>query len=138
MPKVARVTKIEKEERSRKVQLWILEGKSDVAILKEIRENWELSTRQGQRYLTTAYDGFRKDQEISIESKRSSKIAELQELITSMKAEYKGTPAGINAAGRIHKQIIRLQGTEAVKRHQIEANVTTVIKPTKYIDATGN
>jgi hypothetical protein len=134
MPKIVRATKIEKEERSRKVQLWILEGKSDVNIIKEIRENWELSSRQGQRYLTTAYDGFRKDQEISIESKRSSKIAELQELICSMKEAHKGTPAGINALGRIHKQIIRLQGTESVKRHLIELESTTEFKGISFVE----
>lgn len=134
MPKIVRATKIEKEERSRKVQLWILEGKSDVNIIKEIRENWGLSSRQGQRYLTTAYNGFRKDQEISIESKRSSKIAELQELIRSIKPDLKGTPAAINAIGRIHKQIIRLQGTESVKRHLIELESTTEFKGISFVD----
>ena len=137
MPKSNRVTKIEKENRERQVQRWLLEGRSDLDIISEIKSNWHLTRRMAINYLRKAYDGFRQDQEIDIESKRAAKVAELKELILSMDDKYRKTPAGINAIGRIQKQIIRLEGTEAPRQHQVEANVNTVIKPTKYIDATG-
>lgn len=136
MPKSNRVTKIEKERRERQVQDWLIEGRSDLDIIADIKKEWQLSRKQADKYLKTAYDGFRKDNEITIESKRASKIAELKALIRGMDDKYKSTPAGVNAINRVQKQIIRLDGTEMPKQHQVEANVNTIIKPTKYIDAT--
>tara|TARA_R110002012_G_scaffold190633_1_gene358214 strand:- start:21805 stop:22215 length:411 start_codon:yes stop_codon:yes gene_type:complete len=135
---MATVTKIEKEKRIRDCQQWLIDCMDDRDILKKAQSKWKLSKRQCERYLKEAYDGFRKDQEISIESKRSRRIARLNKMINDLDPQYLKTPAGINAVGRIEKMIIRLEGSESPRQHNVETNLNTVIKPTKYIDATRN
>ena len=136
MPKSKRVTKIEKEKRERQVQKWIIAGESDHDIIRKVVKKWELTSRMAKNYVDKAYKGFKKDQDIDVETKRAAKIAELKDLIRGMDAKYKITPAGVNAIVRVQKQIIRLEGTEAPRKHEIENNLNQVIKPTKYVDAT--
>lgn len=117
MPKSNRVTKIEKERRERQVQDWLIEGRSDLDIIADIKKDWQLSKKQADKYLKSAYDGFCKDNEIQIDSKRASKIAELKQIIRGMDEKYKKTPAGVNAIIRAQKLIIKLEGTEVPKKH---------------------
>lgn len=137
MPGV-RVTKVEKERRILKVREWIIESRTDVWIISKIKGDWGLSRRMAQNYLTNAYTEFKQDQDIIIENKRAAKIAELKEALRKLDTQFKRTPSGLNAIARIQKLIIRLEGIEPPQQHQVEANVNTVIKPTKYVDATRN
>lgn len=136
MSKDKRVTKLEKERRIFQVQSWLIEGVQDDLIIRQMKTQWDLSLRQAKRYLTAAYDGWKKNEEVNIEARRAAKIAELKQEKRSLKPEYKGTPAGINAIVRIEKLIIMLEDIAPARKHEIEANVNTVIKPTKYVDAT--
>ena len=130
-------TKIEKENRIRQCQEWLIDCIDDRDILKMAQAEWGLSKRQCERYLKDAYDGFRKDQDIEIESKRARRIARLNKTITDLDPKYRSTPQGMNAIGRIEKMIIRLEGTESPRQHQVETKPAD-IKPTKFIDATAD
>lgn len=138
MSKSNRVTKIEKERRIFTVQGWLIDGVHDNLIIKQMKTEWDLSLSQAKRYLKAAYSDWKQNEGIEIEDRRATKIAELKQEKRSLRPEYKGTPAGINAIVRLEKLIIKLEGIEPAKKHEIEANVNTVIKPTKYVDATGN
>lgn len=121
-------TKLEKEKRLLAVQSWIIDGAQDDFIRRQIKTQWGLSTRQTQRYIKQAYDQWKQDANIEMESKRAAKIAELKQLRRDLKEEYKGTPAGINAIIRIEKLIIRLEGMEPPRQHEIKAEVE--VQPT--------
>lgn len=104
-----RITKLEKEKRVLTVQQWIIEGVQEDLMRKQMRQEWGISTRQAKRYIKDAYESWKTDAEIDIDTKRQAKIAELQQLKRSLKAEYKGTPSGIRAQMAVEKQIIRLE-----------------------------
>jgi len=74
-----------------------------------MHQEWGISTRQAKRYIADAYKSWKTDSEIDMETRRQAKIAELQQLKRSLKAQYKGTPAGIRAIMAVEKQIIRLE-----------------------------
>ncbi|PHQ27862.1 hypothetical protein [Leeuwenhoekiella nanhaiensis] len=134
---MARATKIEKEKRIRQCQKWLIDCETDTDILKKCQSKWGITRRQSENYLKDAYDGFRKDEEIKIESKRARRIARLNKLIKDMDDQYRKTPQGMNAIGRIEKMIIRLEGSESPRQHQVETK-TADIKPTKFINATAD
>lgn len=115
-----KVTKLEKEKRIFAVQTWIIDGQSDDTIIREIKSKWDLSIRQARRYLKQANENWKHDEDIAIESKRAAKIAELKELKRTLKEDFRGTPAGINAIVRIEKLIIRLENIEPPKQHEIK------------------
>lgn len=133
-----RVSKVEKERRILTVQGWLIDGVQDWLILQQMQTEWDLKIRQARNYLKEAYSRWKANEDITIENRRAAKIAELKQDKRSLRPEYKGTPAGINAIARLEKLIIRLEDLEPPKKHHIEANVSTNIKPTKYVDATGN
>lgn len=138
MSTAKRGSKVEKERRILTVQGWLIDGVQDWLILQQMQSEWDLSLRQSRRYLKDAYTRWKANEDISIEHRRAAKIAELKQDKRSLKPEYKGTPQGINAIARLEKLIIRLEDLEPPRKHQVEANVSTTIKPTKYIDATGD
>lgn len=138
MGKRKRVSKLEKERRILTVQGWIIDGAQDNFILRQVKSKWDLSLRQAKRYLRNAYENWKVDEKISIEDKRAAKVAELKQDIRSLKAEFQGTPQGMNAKARLHKLVIKLEDLEPASRHEIESNVNSVVKPVKFIDATGN
>lgn len=118
-----RVTKVTKENRILKVQGWIIDGAQDDFMKRQMKNEWGLSTRQSRRYLKEAYERFKPDLQLDIETKKQAKIAEIQQDLRSLRSEYKGTPQGINAKAKLHKLIIKLQGLEPDRRMQIDANV---------------
>jgi hypothetical protein len=122
MSKSKRVTKEEKERRIFTVQGWIIEGVHDDFMMRQMRNQWGISSRQAKRYLKSAYSNWKGDEEIDIETKRQAKIAELKHDLRSLKPEFRGTPQGLNAKARIQKMIIRLENIEPPKR--INAQVT--------------
>ena len=120
MSKQDRATKIEKEKRIFIVQGWIIEGIQDNIIAKNIVERWGLDIRQAQRYVREAYEKWKKIEGVNIDMKREMKIAKLQQMIRTMKEEYKGTPAGIQAVMSVEKEIIKLEGLEPSKSLTLE------------------
>lgn len=106
---MARVSKLEKEKRILTVQSWILDGVQEDFMRKQMKNEWGISTRQSKRYIAAAYQAWKQDSEIDMETRRQAKIADLQQVRRSLKADYKGTPAGIRAIMSVEKQIIRLE-----------------------------
>ena len=117
-------TKIEKEKRIQDVQELIIEGVQDYLILRRVTTKWSITTRQAKKYLNLAYSSWKQDADVTIELRRQAKIAELKEELRSLRCEYKGTPAGLNARTRLHKLLIRLEGLDPPMKHQVEAKLT--------------
>jgi hypothetical protein len=128
MSKQDRATKIEKEKRLFIVQGWIIEGIQDNIIAKNIVERWGLDIRQAQRYVREAYEKWKKIEGVNIDMKREMKIAKLQQMIRTMKEEYKGTPAGISAIMAVEKEIIKLEGLEPAKTINLEMPQVEAVK----------
>lgn len=123
-----RATKIEKEKRLFIVQGWIIEGIQDRLIVKNIVEKWGLDVRQAQRYVKDAYESWKKIEGVNLDMKREMKIAKLQQMIRTLKDEYKGTPAGIQAIMSVEKEIIKLEGLEPDKKIKLEMPEVTAVK----------
>lgn len=105
-----RSTKIETEKRVFTIQGWIISGVPDYLILKNIEQQYGVSRRQSKNLLNRAYESWRKEEESSLEQKRSLRIAELKQDARSLKESYKGTPQGMAAVNRIKKEINKLEG----------------------------
>lgn len=105
-----RSTKIETEKRVFTIQGWIINGVPDYLILKNIEQQYGVSRRQSKNLLNRAYESWRKEEESSLEQKRSLRIAELKQDARSLKESYKGTPQGMAAVNRIKKEINKLEG----------------------------
>lgn len=116
--------KIIKEKRILTVQKWILDGVQDDLMRKQIKTQWGIGTRQAKNYIRWAYEAWKRDTDIDMETRREAKIADLLEIKRSLKETYKGTPAGIRALMAVEKQIIRLE-PYSVKR----VDVTSGGKP---------
>lgn len=129
-----RATKNEKEKRLFIVQGWIIEGIQDNLIVKNIVEKWDLDIRQAQRYVKDAYESWKKIEGVKIEMKREMKIAKLQQIVRTLKDEYKGTPAGIQAIMSVEKELIKLEGLEIPK----QINVQNSVKPLELVVTDGN
>lgn len=104
-----KATKVEKEQRIFTIQGWILDGVQDYLILKQSKTQWNIGTRQARKYIREAYERWKQQEDISMELRRNSKLAELQKLKRSLKPEFKGTPSGIRAIMSVEKEIIRLE-----------------------------
>ena len=113
-----RVSKLEKEKRILTVQGWIIDGAQEDFMRKQMHTQWGISTRQAKRYIKDAYEAWKRDSDIDMETRRQAKIAELQQLKRTLKEEHKGTPSGIRAIMMVEKQIIRLE-PYSVKRLDI-------------------
>ena len=105
-----RSTKIETEKRVFTIQGWIINGVPDYLILKNIEQQYGVSRRQSKNLLNRAYESWSKEEESSLEQKRSLRIAELKQDARSLKESYKGTPQGMAAVNRIKKEINKLEG----------------------------
>lgn len=128
MSKQDRATKIEKEKRIFIIQGWIIEGVQDRLIVKNSVERWGIDIRQAQRYVREAYESWKKIEGVNIDMKREMKIAKLQQMIRTMKEEYKGTPAGISAIMAVEKEIIKLEGLEPAKTINLEMPQVEAVK----------
>jgi hypothetical protein len=137
MSKQDRATKIEKEKRIFIIQGWIIEGVQDRLIVKNSVERWGIDIRQAQRYVREAYESWKKIEGVNIDMKREMKIAKLQQMIRTMKEEYKGTPAGISAIMAVEKEIIKLEGLEPAKTINLEMPQVEAIK-FKVVYGNGN
>ncbi|WP_445454094.1 hypothetical protein [Flavobacterium sp. 25HG05S-40] len=134
---IARSTKIEKEKRIFIIQGWIIEGVQDRLIVKNAAERWDIDIRQAQRYVREAYESWKKIEGINIDMKRDMKIAQMKQLVRTLKDEYKGTPAGIQAIMAVEKEIIKLEGLELPKDINLSMDKVTAVKFKVIHAATG-
>lgn len=120
---MAKASKLEAEKRVFTIQGWIIDGVQDYLILKQATTQWGITLRQARTYLSRAYNNWKQDSDVTIDLRRQAKIAELKQTKRSLKEEFKGTPAGINAITRVEKLIIKLEDLEPAKKHQVDATV---------------
>lgn len=117
-----RATNIEKEKRIFMIQSWIIDGVQDRLIVRQATSMWNVDIRQAQRYVAEAYQSWKRIEGVNLEMKKELKIAELKQIKRSLKEEYKGTPAGIQAIILVEKEIIKLEGLEPDKKHIIQGD----------------
>lgn len=94
------------------IQNWMVSGMPDFEMVQQAMVQWGINCATAREYLRQAYRNWQTDHQIELETRRNAKIAELQQLKYSMKAEYAGTPNGIRAVLAIEKEIMRLSGLE--------------------------
>lgn len=128
MSKKERATKTEIEKRIFIVQGWIIEGVQDRLIVKNVVERWNLDIRQAQRYVKQAYESWKKIEGVNLDMKREMKIAQLKQLVRTLKDEYKGTPAGIQAIMSVEDKIIKLEGLELPKTLKLDIPEVAAVK----------
>lgn len=123
-----------KEKRILTVQGWLVDGVQDDFIKKQIQSEWGVGLRQARNYLRWAYEKWKPQEDITLELRRSNKIAELKQLRRSLKEKFKGTPQGINAVIRVEKEIIKLEGITPPKKHEININEVIPIVTKRMTD----
>lgn len=123
-----KATDIEKSNRLFTIQGWILDGVADQLIVKQIMQQWGLSSRQAYRYIKLGYSDWAKIEGVNLDMKREFKIAELKQLKRSLAQEFKGSPAGIRAIMMVEKEIIKLEGIVLPK----ELKIQSVVKPIEF------
>lgn len=121
-----RATKIEKEKRLFIIQGWIIEGVQDRLIVKNVVDKYGLDIRQAQRYVREAYESWKKIEGVNLDMKREMKVAQLKQLVRTLKDEYKGTPQGIQAIMAVEDKIIKLEGLELPKQIQLQNTVPPI------------
>lgn len=114
-----KATNIEREKRLIQVQYWIIDGVQDGVILQQMQTQWKIKIRQARNYLREAYQRWKSDENITVELKRTAKIAELKQLKRSLKENYKGTPMGIRAIMDVEKEIIKLENITPPKKVEV-------------------
>lgn len=124
---MSRCTKTEKADRIFKVQGWIMNRVPDYLILKQIENDWSVTSRQAKNYLSEAYKIWHDANESSIEQQRQMSIDKLMTEQRNMKAEFKGTPAGMSAILRIEKEINRLRGAYVPPKLTIQGDAENPI-----------
>lgn len=131
-----RATSQEKQKRIAEVQKRIIRGDSDNDIISWITKRHGFTRRNGVNYLKWAYDGLKPLDTTKIEDRRARAVARLMQMAKDLPPKERKTSKGVNALLRVERQLARLEGTEMPRRHFIEGDLKTEIKPTKYIDAT--
>lgn len=115
---------------------WIVDGVQSALIVKQIVAAGWCDERQARRMLTTARERWTEGPEVEIKQKRQLKIAELQQLKRTLKADYKGTPSAIRAIMEVEKQIIMLEGLNAPQRHVIQGDKDKPLEMKSGLDVT--
>lgn len=116
MPKENKVTKEMKEQRIFTVQSWIIDAVPNALIIKQIISKWDLSRRQAVRYLDEAYREWNTETAASIEDKRQTRIAWLQNEIRTIDPKYKNTPQGKRTLLAYAKEISKLEALYPPKK----------------------
>jgi hypothetical protein len=101
-------TKVEADRRILIIQGWIIEGVHDNLILKQIKEQWGLKIRMAHHYLARAHKNWLQDQKRTVEERRQTKIAYLENVVRKMEEKYKSTPDGVRAIASVQNIIIKL------------------------------
>jgi hypothetical protein len=116
-----KIDQLEKEKRIRMVQEWIIEDWPYQDIVKYIvdKTGWEVEERQAQRYISDARKRWVDQNNELTEHKRRLKIETLKKLKRSLNDRFKGTPHGIKAVLSVEKELIKLEGLDLPKKHEI-------------------
>lgn len=105
---MSKASLLEKEKRIYTIQGWIIDGVQDYLILKQV-QNWGVGIRQARRYVAEAYKRWKSDESISIEQRRSARIAELQQDIRGMDEKFRKTPLGLRTMLAFKKELSKLE-----------------------------
>lgn len=116
-----KVSRLEKEKRIFTIQGWIIEGVQDYLIKKQVL-NWGIQGRQAERYITEAYNRWKKDKTIDIEQRRDARIAELQQDIRGMDEKFRKTPLGLRTMLAYKKELSKLEDLYPAKRHVLSTD----------------
>lgn len=116
MPRENKVTKIMKEQRIFTVQGWLIDAVPNALIIKQIMNNWDLSRRQAVRYLDEAFKEWNTETAATIEEKRQTRIAWLQNEIRSLDPKFKNTPQGKRTLLAFAKEISKLEALYPPKK----------------------
>lgn len=116
MSKENRVTKEMKEQRICQVQNWIIDQIPNGKIIQNIVADWELSRRQAIRYLDEAYRLWNTETLSTVEEKRQTRIAWLQNEINSMNEKYIDTPQGKRTRLAFAKELSKLEALYPPKK----------------------
>jgi polyhydroxyalkanoate synthesis regulator phasin len=116
MPRENKVTKVMKEQRIFTVQSWLIDAVPNALIIKQIINNWELSRRQAIRYLDEAFKEWNTETAATIEEKRQTRIAWLQNEVRSIDPKFKNTPQGKRTLLAFAKEISKLEALYPPKK----------------------
>lgn len=116
MPRENKVTKVMKEQRIFTVQGWLIDAVPNALIIKQITENWNLSRRQAIRYLDEAFKEWNTETAATVEEKRQTRIAWLQNEIRSLDPKFKNTPQGKRTLLAFAKEISKLEALYPPKK----------------------
>lgn len=130
MPRENKVTKIMKEQRIFTVQGWLIDAVPNALIIKQIINNWNLSRRQAVRYLDEAFKEWNTETAATVEEKRQTRIAWLQNEIRSLDPKFKNTPQGKRTLLAFAKEISKLEALYPAKKISVEGGDPD--KPLKF------
>lgn len=116
---ISKATKLETEKRIFTIQGWIIDSVADYLIIKNCHAQWGIGSKQAGRLLKKAYALWAAET-INIDEKRILRIAELKQLVRSMREQHRGTPQGITAINQVQKEISKLEALYPAHRHVIE------------------
>lgn len=133
---MSKSSQVEKEKRIFTIQGWIIDGVQDYLILKQVHQNWGIGIRQARRYVAEAYQRWKSDETISIDQRRSARIAELQQDIRSMGDEYKKTPTGLRTMLAFKKELSKLEDLYPARKIQLSGDVTNPVRIESKTDLT--
>jgi len=120
MSKENRVSKVVKEKRIFTVQNWLIDAVPNAFIIKQITDNWGISRRQAIRYLDEAYKLWNTETAATVEEKRQTRIAWLQNEIRAMDSISKHTPQGKRTLLAFAKEISKLEALYPAKKISVE------------------
>lgn len=118
---ISKATKLETEKRIFTIQGWIIDSVADYLIIKNCDAQWGIGSKQAGRLLKKAY-ALWASEAINLDDKRVLRIAELKQLVRSMKEVHKGTPQGITAINQVQKEISKLESLYPAHRHVVEGS----------------
>ena len=105
------------------VQGWIIQGIPSSLIIKKVVQNQWCNERNAKHLLKKARAAWAKMPQSDLNEKRMIKIVQLEHMKLDLKQEYKGTPAGLQTLMIIEKELIKLEGLNAVPPVSINNNI---------------
>ena len=122
MSKIYRASPEEKEKRLIEAQNMILKGMSEYDIRKKFVIQYDLSSKQAQRYYIQAYQRWKPTEEITLESRRLARVEFLKKKISELKNEYKRRPSGLKIELEYLKEISKLEALYPANEIMLSGN----------------
>lgn len=110
MPRENKADNAEKLRRIRTIQEWLLQGHSSTQIVATITSKWDLSERQGYRYVSDAYGQFKEDTKEKSKARKAYHLAARQRLLQKVLDRDPGL------ALKVLQDMGKLEGMYAPKR----------------------